>query len=89
MASRTQLINKRNRLTVELHDVRETIADIEKRGVASVNISTGDGQKSATNLALKDLLDRRASLEAELASVRRQLRGGPAFAIRHKMTVRA
>lgn len=89
MASRTQLINKRNRLTVELHDVRETIADIEKRGVASVNISTGDGQKSATNLALKDLYDREAFLKGELATVRRQLRGGPAFRMRHLETRRS
>ena len=88
MATKTQLINRRNRLTLELHDIRETIADIERQGVASLTISTGDGQKSATNLSLKDLLERRAQVESELAAVRRRLRGGSAFAIRHKMTVR-
>jgi hypothetical protein len=88
MATRTQLINRRNRLTVELHDIRETIADIEKQGVSSFTVSTGDGQKSATNIDLDKLHERRARLESDLADVRRRLRGGSGLAIRHRMTVR-
>ena len=88
MATKVQLINRRNRLTLELHDIRETIADIERRGVASLTISTGDGQKSATNIDLDKLHERRARLESDLADVRRQLRGGSGLAIRHRMTVR-
>lgn len=88
MATRTQLINRRNRLTVELHEIRETIADIEKRGVSSFTVSTGDGQKSATNIDIDKLHERRARLESDLADVRRRLRGGSGLAIRHRMTVR-
>lgn len=78
MATRIQLINKRNRLTVELKRYDDTIADIVAHGVKSFTVSTGDGQKSATNLELKELRAARASVAAELRAVKRQLKGcGP------------
>ena len=78
MSTRAQLINKRNRLTVELKRLDDTIADIVEHGVKSFTVSTGDGQKSATNLDLKELRAARASVASDLAAVKRRLNGcGP------------
>lgn len=78
MSTKAQLINKRNRLTVELKRLDDTIADIVAHGVKSFTVSTGDGQKSATNLDLKELRAVRAATAAQLAAVKRRLNGcGP------------
>lgn len=88
MATKKQLINRKNRLTVELNRVRESIADIERAGVKGLTVSTGDGQKSATALELSTLYKREGELAAELAEVRRSLRGKASLRIRHRMTTR-
>lgn len=88
MATKIQLINRKNRLTVELNRVRESIADIERGGVKGLTVSTGDGQKSATALDLDRLYKREGELSAELAEVRRSLRGKASLRIRHRMTTR-
>lgn len=86
---RQKLVILRIRLTKELETLDSSIRDIEARGVASMTISTGDGQKSATNIDLDKLVARRESVASQLASVNRQLDGRPSLRIIHHMTVRS
>lgn len=89
MATKIQLINKRNRLAVEKKRLDDVIADIQQRGVQSMTISTGDGSESATNISLSELQSRRDTVASELAQVRRQLRGEGALKIGHMGVVRS
>lgn len=86
---RQKLVVLRVRLQKELDHLDASIQDIEARGVASMTISTGDGQKSATNIDLDKLVARRESVASQLASVNRQLEGRPSLKIVHHMTVRS
>ena len=86
---RQKLVIQRTRLTKELETLDASIQDIEARGVQSMTISTGDGQKSATNIDLDKLVARRESVASQLASVNRQLEGRPSLKIVHRMTVRS
>lgn len=76
------------RLTKEAETLDATIRDIESQGVQSMTISTGDGQKSATNIDLDKLVARRKKVGDDLAAVNRQLAGRPALKIVHRMTTR-
>ena len=86
---RQRLIALRTQLSDALRVLDASIRDIEARGVASMTISTGDGQKSATNIDLDKLVSRRDSVARKLASVNRQLAGRPSLRIVHHMTVRS
>jgi len=79
----------RKRLLTEVKALDETILDLETKGVSSVNVSTGDGSKSATNIDIKELAKRRDTLAKQLASVNRQLEGRASVKIVHRMTVRS
>lgn len=76
------------RLTKEAETLDATIRDIESQGVQSMTISTGDGQKSATNIDLDKLVARRKKVGDDLAAVNRQLSGRSALKIVHRMTTR-
>ena len=80
---------KRFQLQRELDTLSETIADIEASREKSVTISTGDGQKSATDIELQTLLDRRDEIEGRIASINRRLCGRSGVGIVHQMTVRS
>ena len=77
------------RLQAELKALDAAIADAVARGASSVTYSTGDGSKSATFIALKELQAQRDAKAAQLASVTRALAHRPFFQIGHVMTTRS
>ena len=89
MATKIQLINKRNRLAVEKATLDRRIHALEESGLQSMTVSTGDGSESATNISLTELQARRDTVASELAQVRRMLRGEGAFKLGHMGVVRS
>ncbi len=88
MSHKAKLINRKNRLTVELAELRETRRAILRTGVQSSTRSTGDGQVSATNLQLKTLDEEIAATERELGRINRELDGRGGLKRRRYMTAR-
>ena len=80
---------KRYQLQRELDTLSATIAEIEASREKSVTISAGGGSKSATDIELQTLLDRRDEIEGRIASINRRLRGRSGVGIVHQMTVRS
>lgn len=88
MATKTQMINRRNRLRIQIRRLEDTIADMERTGVKSASVSLGDGTKSST-MMYSELVAQRDKARAELGALNARLAGRGGFSVRHVMTVRS
>lgn len=88
MATKTQMINRRNRLRIRIRRLDDTIADMERTGVKSASVSLGDGTKSST-MMYNELVAQRDAACVELGELNARLAGRGGFRLRHVMTVRS
>ena len=86
MSKREKILAEIARLKRELQLVQNSISDIVEKGVASVTVSTGDGNKSCTNLGLDILQSREKMLKKQIGVWQRKLEGKSAVKIVHRMT---